>query len=85
MNIYKLANQVGCESYSIGKRESYLNQERYAFDASQLEAFANLIAAKAAADEREQCAKICEENDSLSANDVWSNAVESCAKLIRER
>lgn len=56
---------------------------------STLERFASLVAAQAAAEEREQCAKVCEaeslgepQDDSDAAYDL---AVKHCAAAIRER
>ena len=49
-----------------------------------LERFANLVAAKATAVEREACAKVCEEY--ASANTSWTKAaVKHCAAIIRAR
>jgi hypothetical protein len=44
-DLVKLAVEVGAESYELGKRESYLNQNRYSFDESQLTKFAELLQA----------------------------------------
>jgi hypothetical protein len=50
-------------------------------DSKQLEAFAELVAAKAIAVEREACAKLC---DSFQARDVGMQPAE-CAGAIRAR
>jgi hypothetical protein len=53
----------------------------FTFYEDELEAFANLIRA----DEREQCAKICDENNASWTFEEWNKAVDSCAELIRAR
>jgi len=45
-DLVKLAIEAGAESYELGKRESYLNQNRYSFDESQLTKFAELLQAQ---------------------------------------
>lgn len=65
MNIIELANESGLTYYGMGKdRAKFIHH---------LEAFAALVTAQ----EREECAKVCEKPG-------W-NAANWCAKAIRER
>lgn len=64
MNIIELAKQAGFQDADWNYNKT-------------LETFAALVAAAARADEREECAKVCEKPG-------W-NAANWCAKAIRER
>lgn len=72
MNIIELANESGLTYYGMGKdRARFIHH---------LENFAHLVAAAARADEREECAKACEEVGQ------WpSLGPKDCAYAIRER
>ena len=50
-----------------------------------LERFANLVAAKATAVEREACAKVCEETTASWTQVVYNGACMDCAIAIRNR
>lgn len=55
------------------------------FTIPELERFTALVADAAKAEEREVCAKVCEENaDDLSEGD-WDPACINCANAIRKR
>jgi hypothetical protein len=79
--VVAMAHKAGCGVHSLGKREAYLNQEKYTFDSTQLEAFANLIRQ----DEREQCAEMV----FIAGHGFCGSNVEivmhSLAKSIKER
>lgn len=73
MNITELAKQAG-----------FADSKGVVHAAYQLEAFAALVEAAARADEREECAKICDHMDSIS--DYYTLRVELiCAQAIRAR
>jgi len=86
MNIIELANESGLTYYGMGKdRAKFIHY---------LEAFANLVAAAARADEREACAKACEDygkscanewNKNLGVADDLRETAEECAAAIRAR
>ena len=72
--IIEMANQAGIES-------------DWSFDFKlRLEAFAKLVAAKAAAKEREACAKVCDDEWNGDADTYeYSIAANDCAAAIRAR
>ena len=72
MNIIELANESGLTYYGMGKdRARFIHY---------LEVFAALVAAH----EREECAKLCDDMDSIS--DYYGSRVELiCAEAIRAR
>jgi len=82
MNIIKMANESGLVYYGMGKdRARFIHH---------LEAFAALVAAAARADEREACAKVCEQPiDEIQVTDTISEVVymdaHECAEAIRAR
>ena len=59
--------------------ESIYCRQEFTFSAKQLQAFANLVAAK----EREACAKVCEEHP--DGMNILGGAYIACAKAIRDR
>jgi len=71
MNILELANESGLTYYGMGKdRARFIHH---------LENFAHLVAAAARADEREECAKLCETTAPSQINGY------ECADVIRAR
>jgi hypothetical protein len=68
MNIFEMAQKAGWNDGG-----DYINIER----------FAELVEAAARADEREACAKLCDENAKNSSNPM--NFAENCATDIRAR
>jgi len=68
---------------SVQSDESDINQELIIFYPNELEAFANLIRA----DERDQCAKICEDMTRFVAfqSKEHYKVTSVCAQRIRER
>jgi len=75
MNIIELANESGLTYYGLGK-----DRARFIY---HLEAFANLVEAAARADEREECAKVCETKHFSSP--VRAFGAKDCAAAIRAR
>jgi hypothetical protein len=81
--IKELAEQAGFE------RIKHTNEDWVCFS-EEIEAFAALVTAAARADEREACAKVCDE---LPAPDIYNNTDKSmwdvtcidCATAIRAR
>jgi hypothetical protein len=77
MNIIDLAKQA--EEYANNVVQS--NDNDYAWGFLRDQKFAALVEAAARADEREECAKVCE-----GINKEYDSViVESCADAIRER
>jgi hypothetical protein len=77
MNIIELAKQAGFVEYELDDGTTEAFDKRYA-------KFANLVEAAARADEREECAKLCDDMDSIS--DYYGSRVELiCAEAIRAR
>ena len=75
MNIIELANESGLTYYGMGKdRARFIHH---------LENFAHLVAAAARADEREECAKVCETKHFSSP--VRAFGAKDCAYAIRAR
>jgi hypothetical protein len=71
MNIIEMANDSGLVYYGMGKdRARFIHH---------LENFAHLVAAAARADEREECAKVCETTAPSQINGY------ECAAAIRAR
>jgi len=71
MNIIELANDSGLVYYGMGKdRARFIHH---------LENFSHLVAAAARADEREECAKLCETTAPSQINGY------ECAAAIRAR
>ncbi len=79
MNIIELAKQAGfsdADDKGVWITDGYWDKE--------LKAFADLVEAAARADEREECAKLCDDMDSTS--DYYGPRVELiCAEAIRAR
>lgn len=57
-----------------------LDQELF----DQLAPFLDQLRAEAKAEEREECARICERNLGIASSD-WRSACDSCARAIHER
>lgn len=75
MNIIELANESGLTYYGMGKdRARFIHH---------LENFAHLVAAATRADEREECAKVCETKHFSSP--VRAFGAKDCADAIRAR
>jgi hypothetical protein len=75
--------ELAKEAKLINSHGDVLVTPKYKFGDGCLEAFANLIEAKARADEREQCAKICE--NLFINNSSVRIASKAFADAIRER
>jgi hypothetical protein len=82
MNIIEMANESGLVYYGMGKdRARFMHH---------LEAFAALVAAAARADEREACAKVCDdlpppEGYSIVEISFWDITSLACGDAIRAR
>ena len=78
--IIEMARQAGMEQYG----NMWFSNIDMDVHISHLEAFAKLVAAKAAAKEREACAKVCEQID-IAAFGGERPAPNDCAAAIRAR
>ena len=87
-DIIKMAREAGAgamKTWNMRKESDPVTAYRFTEEA--MERFAALVAAKAAQDEREACAKRCEEK-----SDYWlglcndtSDALQACAASLRAR
>ena len=88
MNIIRLAKQSGMVYREF--EDEFANGNTDGVDLKTLQAFAALVEAAARADEREECAKVC---DDLLAPDIYTDTDKSmwditctdCAAAIRAR
>lgn len=77
-DMIRMAEAVGVKEYGPMSRN-------WSFKLSQLERFAQLVAAQAAAEEREACAEVCKEiadSEKLAWHEITATA---CARAIRNR
>jgi hypothetical protein len=72
----------------MAREAGFADAEGVVHPAYQLEAFANLVATRAAALEREACAKVCEAGINNAADwdsSYWNQCCENRAAAIRAR
>lgn len=78
-DVIRMAREAGLDSLSLNEAANFVKLQR----------FAQLVAAQAAAEEREACAKVCEaehlEDPQVREDDAYDYAVNDCVRAIRAR